>query len=70
MNPEIMSFFGLTKSFKRLNFLETPQSKKLIQNIKATIDQGGIIALTGMVGIRKNFFYCVKLEMIFVKKKK
>lgn len=48
-----MSFFGLTKSFKRLNFLETPQSKKLIQNIKATIDQGGIIALTGMVGSGK-----------------
>lgn len=53
MNPEVMNYFGLTKSFRKINFLETPESKALTQNIKQAIFQGGIIALTGMVGSGK-----------------
>lgn len=53
MNLDIMNFFGLTKSFRQAVYLETPQSKQFITTLKSAINQGGIIALTGMVGAGK-----------------
>jgi len=53
MNDEIMQFFGLSKGFHQVQFLETEVIKKQIENIKAASHIGGIIALTGMVGAGK-----------------
>ena len=53
MHTEVMEFFGLARSFNQAAFLETAHSKKLIHNIKLAIQNGGIIALTGMVGSGK-----------------
>lgn len=53
MNSDMMNFFGLEKPFNHFLFLETEHSKKFIQNIKAAIYQGGIIAIAGMVGSGK-----------------
>lgn len=48
-----MQFFGLSKSFYHAPFLETESIKQQIKNIKFAIHDGGIIALTGMVGTGK-----------------
>ncbi len=53
MNNEIMQFFGLSKGFHQVQFLETAVIKKQIENIKSASHVGGIIALTGMVGTGK-----------------
>lgn len=53
MNHDVMQYFGLSKSFQHLPFLETESIRKLIENIKSAIQTGGIIALTGMVGSGK-----------------
>lgn len=53
MNNEVMQFFGLSKSFHHAPFLETEGVKQQIDNIKAATLAGGIIALTGMVGVGK-----------------
>lgn len=53
MNDEIMQFFGLSKSFHQVEFLETEVIKNQIKNIKSASHLGGIIALTGMVGTGK-----------------
>jgi type II secretory pathway predicted ATPase ExeA len=56
MNDEIMQFFGLSKGFHQVQFLETETIKKQIENIKyacGTSGISGIIALTGMVGSGK-----------------
>jgi type II secretory pathway predicted ATPase ExeA len=56
MNDEIMQFFGLSKGFHQVQFLETEVIKKQIENIKSASHVGGIIALTGMVGTGKTTF--------------
>lgn len=48
-----MQFWGLNKSFYHVPFLETEDVKQQIENIKAAIHLGGIIAITGMVGAGK-----------------
>lgn len=48
-----MQFFGLSKSFQQIAFLETEEVKQQIDNIKAATLLGGILALTGMVGVGK-----------------
>jgi type II secretory pathway predicted ATPase ExeA len=53
MNNEVMQFFGLDRSFDHIPFLETDGVKQQIDNIKAATLTGGIIALTGMVGVGK-----------------
>ena len=53
MNEEIMQFFGLSKGFHQVPFLETDTIRKQIDNIKAASHISGIIALTGMVGSGK-----------------
>lgn len=53
MNDEIMGFFGLSKDFHQVQFLETDAIRKQIDNIKAASHISGIIALTGMVGSGK-----------------
>ena len=53
MNNEIMQFFGLSRSFYNLPFLETEVIKRQVENIKLASRTGGIIALTGMVGSGK-----------------
>jgi type II secretory pathway predicted ATPase ExeA len=69
MNPEMMDFFGLVKPFSRSLFLETAESTKLLQNIKRAIDQGGIIALTGMVGSGKTTLLRKIQEQLLEEKK-
>lgn len=53
MNDEIMDFFGLSKGFHQVEFLETEAIRKQIDHIKAACHISGIIALTGMVGSGK-----------------
>ncbi|AVP87908.1 putative phosphoribulokinase / uridine kinase family protein [Candidatus Phycorickettsia trachydisci] len=52
MNNEVMQFFGLSQPFYQAPFMETKLIKQQIQNIKSAWN-GGIIALTGMVGVGK-----------------
>ncbi len=54
MNKEVMQFFGLSQPFYQAPFIETELIKQQIYNIKSAIWHGGIIALTGMVGVGKN----------------
>lgn len=53
MNNEVLQFFGLAKPFYQAPFMETELIKQQIQNIKSAISHGGIIVLTGMVGVGK-----------------
>ena len=53
MNNEVLQFFGLSKPFYQAAFMETELIKQQTQNIKSAISHGGIIVLTGMVGVGK-----------------
>ncbi len=53
MNNEVMQFFGISKSFYNVPFLETETVKQQIEDIKSAIHLGGIIAVIGMVGTGK-----------------
>jgi type II secretory pathway predicted ATPase ExeA len=53
MNAEIMKHYGLNKEFDKADYFETDHYKTTLANIKLAIRSGGIIALTGIVGIGK-----------------
>ena len=53
MNNEVMQFFGISKPFHNVQFLETDTVNQQIEDIKSAIHIGGIIAVIGMVGTGK-----------------
>ena len=56
MFSEVMKFFGLRKELDHLGFFETTSQKHLAQELKVTIAQGRLIALSGVVGSGKTTF--------------
>jgi type II secretory pathway predicted ATPase ExeA len=56
MFSEVMEFFSLEKELDHLGFFETTSQKHLAQELKVTIAQGRLIALSGVVGSGKTTF--------------
>jgi type II secretory pathway predicted ATPase ExeA len=53
MLSDVMEHFGLRKSFRQANDFETDHHRQLLKDLKVAIHEGGIIALTGIVGSGK-----------------
>lgn len=53
MDIESMKYYGLIKEFDKADYFETDQYKVMYHNIKHAIRSGGLIALTGIVGMGK-----------------
>ncbi|MDJ0593066.1 MAG: AAA family ATPase [Pleurocapsa sp. MO_226.B13] len=56
MFSEVMEFFGLERELDHLGFFETASQKHLEQELKITITQGRLIAISGIVGSGKTTF--------------
>ena len=56
MFSEVMEFFGLEKELDHLGFFETASQKHLEKELKITIAQGRLIAISGIVGSGKTTF--------------
>jgi len=46
MLSDVMEHFGLRKSLHQVDFFETDHHRQLLKDLKATIHEGGIVALT------------------------
>jgi type II secretory pathway predicted ATPase ExeA len=53
MLSDVMAHFGLTKSLRHVDSFETEHHRQLLKDLKAAIHEGGIVALTGVVGSGK-----------------
>jgi type II secretory pathway predicted ATPase ExeA len=53
MLSDVMEHFGLSKSLRQADFFETEHHRQLLKDLKAAIHEGGIVALTGVVGSGK-----------------
>jgi type II secretory pathway predicted ATPase ExeA len=53
MDIESIKYYGLTKEFSKADYFETENYQTLLSNIKFAIKSGGLIAITGGVGIGK-----------------
>lgn len=53
MYGEMMQYYGLIKDFSQADYFETDSFKKTLTSLETAILSGGIIALTGIVGIGK-----------------
>ena len=53
MLSDVMEHFGLTKSVRHVDFFATDHHRQLLKDLKAAIHQGGIVAVTGVVGSGK-----------------
>jgi len=53
MLSDVMEHFGLSKSFAQAEGFETDHHRQLLKDLKVAIYEGGIIALTGIVGSGK-----------------
>lgn len=56
MFSEVMEFFGLEKELDHLGFFSTSEAKHLEKELKITIAQGRLIAISGIVGSGKTTF--------------
>ena len=53
MDIESMKYYGLTKEFSKAEYFETENYQNMLTNMKFAIKSGGLIAITGIVGIGK-----------------
>ena len=53
MLSDVIEHFGLRKSLHQVDFFETDHHRQLLKDLKAAIHEGGIVALTGVVGSGK-----------------
>ena len=53
MLTEVMKHFGITKEFDRADFFETEEYRNMFQEVLHSIQNGRLVALTGMVGCGK-----------------
>jgi type II secretory pathway predicted ATPase ExeA len=53
MDIESMKYYGLTKELDKADYFETESYQNMLSNIKLAVKSGGLIALTGIVGIGK-----------------
>jgi type II secretory pathway predicted ATPase ExeA/predicted XRE-type DNA-binding protein len=56
MLSDVMEHFGLSKTFTQVEGFETDHHRQLLKDLKIAIHEGGIIALTGMLGSGKTVF--------------
>lgn len=56
MLSDVMEHFGLSKTFAQAEGFETDHHRQLLKDLKIAIHDGGIIALTGMLGSGKTVF--------------
>jgi len=56
MLSDVMEHFGLSKSLRQVDDVETEHHRQLLKDLKVAIHEGGIIALTGIVGSGKTVF--------------
>src|SRR4029453_6699328 len=56
MLSDVMEHFGLSKSLRHVDDFETDHHRQLLQALKVAIHEGGIIALTGILGSGKTVF--------------
>lgn len=48
-----MDFFGLQKEFRSAGYFETEHYQRTLEDVKAALHSGGLIAITGVIGIGK-----------------
>lgn len=53
MRADVMGFYSLAKDVRHAGFFETEQHKRIFSYIRAAIRQGGLIAVSGMIGTGK-----------------
>jgi len=53
MLSDVMNYFGLHRVFDRAGYFETEQQTSLFKELKPLIRQGGLIAISGVVGCGK-----------------
>lgn len=53
MYGEMMQYYGLTKDFDKADYFETEAFKSVLHSLEAAVMSGGIITLTGIVGVGK-----------------
>jgi len=53
MLVDVMDHFGFTRSLREAGYFETEHHQQLLRELEATIRQGGLVALTGIVGCGK-----------------
>lgn len=53
MLSDVMAYFGLKRAFDHVGYFETAQHAQLLKDLKLSIQQGGLIAMTGIVGAGK-----------------
>jgi type II secretory pathway predicted ATPase ExeA len=53
MDIESMKYYGLLKEFDKADYFETDQYQSLLSNIHHALKTGGLMALTGIVGMGK-----------------
>jgi len=56
MLSDVMEHFGLSKSLRQVDDFETDHHRQLLKDLKVAIHEGGIIALTGILGSGKTVF--------------
>lgn len=56
MLSDVMEHFGLSKSLRHVDDFETEHHRQLLKDLKVAIHEGGIMALTGIVGSGKTVF--------------
>lgn len=53
MYGEMMQYYGLAKDFDKADYFETEAFKSVLHSLEAAVMSGGIITLTGIVGVGK-----------------
>ena len=53
MLSDVMEHCGLSQSLRQAGYFETDHHRQLLRDLKAAIHEGGIIAITGIVGSGK-----------------
>lgn len=53
MYGEMMQYYGLVKDFDKTDYFETEAFKSVLNSLEAAVMSGGIVTLTGIVGIGK-----------------
>jgi type II secretory pathway predicted ATPase ExeA len=56
MLSDVMEHVGLSKSLRQVDDVETEHHRQLLKDLKVAIHEGGMMALTGMVGRGKTVF--------------
>jgi type II secretory pathway predicted ATPase ExeA len=53
MINDVMDHFGLTRSLRPIGYFETDSHRPLLEGLKATLQEGELVALAGIVGSGK-----------------